>query len=271
MYCNNCGIEGHTYFQCRNPIMSYGVIIFKKENDIIKILMINRKDSLCYIDFLRGKYNLHDIDYLLHLCNHFSISEKENIIRYTFDELWRKLWVLEDKNIKSHIKNEYKKGKDKFEKLKKGIVINNELINLQYLHDNIKTNYETTEWEFPKGRRNENEKNKVCAIREFHEETNISDKDYCLFKNIIPISEEYRGENNIRYKHIYYLGILLNNDIELSIDSSNIHQINEVRDIQWFTKEESYQKIRNYNKTKYEIIDKVFHFANEYTKDLQLY
>ena len=66
-------------------------------------------------------------------------------------------------------------------------------------------------------------------------------------------------------------GILLNNDVELTIDTSNIHQINEVRDIQWFTKEESYKKIRNYNKTKYEIIDKVFHFANEYTKDLQLY
>ena len=32
--------------------------------------------------------------------------------------------------------------------------------------------YETTEWEFPKGRRNSNEDIKQCAIRELMEETN---------------------------------------------------------------------------------------------------
>ena len=47
MYCNNCGILGHTYSQCKNPIMSYGIIAINPENN--KILMINRKDSLCYI------------------------------------------------------------------------------------------------------------------------------------------------------------------------------------------------------------------------------
>ena len=126
VYCNNCGIKGHLYKECKKPVISCGNIIFRIDDEESKILMINRKDSLCYIDFLRGKYNLHDIDYLLHLCNHFSISEKENIIRYSFDELWRKLWVLEDKNIKSHIKHEYKKGKEKFEKLKKGTIIGND-------------------------------------------------------------------------------------------------------------------------------------------------
>ena len=36
--------------------ISYGVILIKKEENENKILMINRKDSLCYIDFIRGKY-----------------------------------------------------------------------------------------------------------------------------------------------------------------------------------------------------------------------
>ena len=39
---------------------SYGVILFKIENEKKKILMINRKDSLCYIDFIRGKYKGND-------------------------------------------------------------------------------------------------------------------------------------------------------------------------------------------------------------------
>ena len=28
-YCNNCGNFGHTYSNCRHPILSYGVILFK--------------------------------------------------------------------------------------------------------------------------------------------------------------------------------------------------------------------------------------------------
>ena len=32
------------------------------------------------------------------------------------------------------------------------------------------------------------------------------------------------------------------------------NQLSEISDIQWVTKEESYSKIRKYNKTKYEII-----------------
>ena len=50
-YCNNCGLKGHLYKECLNPVMSFGHIIFNKDNN--KILMIQRKDSLCYIEFLR--------------------------------------------------------------------------------------------------------------------------------------------------------------------------------------------------------------------------
>ena len=84
--CNNCGSYKHTISECRNPITSYGVILFKKEENVNKILMINRKDSLCYIDFLRGKYNLHNIDHILLLLSRFSESELENVSKYSFDK-----------------------------------------------------------------------------------------------------------------------------------------------------------------------------------------
>ena len=29
IYCNNCGNEGHLYRQCRLPVLSYGVLLFK--------------------------------------------------------------------------------------------------------------------------------------------------------------------------------------------------------------------------------------------------
>ena len=50
VYCNNCGIKGHVFKDCLSPILSCGIILCKKYEDIYKVLMINRKDSLCYID-----------------------------------------------------------------------------------------------------------------------------------------------------------------------------------------------------------------------------
>ncbi len=58
MICNNCGKTGHIYRNCPYPKLSCGVILFKKINNETKVLMVQKKDTFCYIDFLRGKYNL---------------------------------------------------------------------------------------------------------------------------------------------------------------------------------------------------------------------
>ena len=50
MYCNNCGKLGHMSKECDKPITSYGVLLITKINEIPKIIMIQRKDSLCYIE-----------------------------------------------------------------------------------------------------------------------------------------------------------------------------------------------------------------------------
>ena len=58
--CNNCGKQGHLFHQCKLPITSYGIILFKSSDQDQgqgpKYLMIRRKDSFGYIDLLRGKY-----------------------------------------------------------------------------------------------------------------------------------------------------------------------------------------------------------------------
>ena len=54
--CNNCGKQGHLFHQCKLPITSYGIILFRTSDKGIQYLMIRRKDSFGYIDFLRGKY-----------------------------------------------------------------------------------------------------------------------------------------------------------------------------------------------------------------------
>ena len=44
-YCNNCGNYGHSYSNCRHPILSYGIILYNNdESGESKIVMVERKD-----------------------------------------------------------------------------------------------------------------------------------------------------------------------------------------------------------------------------------
>lgn len=259
-YCNNCGLKGHLYKECMNPIMSFGHIIFNKDNN--KILMIQRKDSLCYIEFLRGKYDVYNIKYIQILIDKFSIKEKEYIKNHSYDILWEKLWLIDDSCNNYKTKNDYIKGKAKFNKLKEGFYFNKLkiFINLDYFLNKSKINYFDSEWEFPKGRRNKKESNIECAKREFNEETNYNINDYQLIENIIPFNEEYVSENKIKYKHVYYIGFLINKNKQAIIDFKNENQYKEVKDIKWLTKEESLNKLRNYHHTRRKIINQVYNF-----------
>ena len=64
-YCNNCGNIGHYYRDCKYPILSYGIILYDDtdKNDI-KIVLIERKNSISYIEFLRGKYDINSKSYI---------------------------------------------------------------------------------------------------------------------------------------------------------------------------------------------------------------
>ena len=85
VYCNNCGNEGHLYRHCRLPVLSFGVLCIEGE----KILMIQRKDSLSYIEFLRGKYDTHNVKYLVKLFNWMFIWYLVNNLNLAHYNKWR--------------------------------------------------------------------------------------------------------------------------------------------------------------------------------------
>jgi len=228
--------------------ISYGVILIKIEKEKNKeILMINRKNSLCYIDFIRGKYRLNNINYINKLISRMSEEEIQNIKINNFEYLWKSLWNITEDNYKN--KKEYIISNNKFNKFK------NEL-NM----DNLK-GYSDSEWEIPKGKKMKHETNKEAACRELEEETNIKSSDYELIHNIIPLTETFKGENNINYTNIYYFGIC-NNDSNIFINIENNEQINEVKDVQFLNKENAINKIRDYNISKKNIIMDTFDFID---------
>ena len=211
----------------------------------IKYLMIRRKNSLNYIEFIRGKYDLNNIEYLENIINLLSKEEKDLILKKEFHELWSDLW--NDNKKKS---NEYKDSFIKFNLLKKGTIIKkndiNIKINLKDLILNNLINYEEAEWGFPKGRRNFKEKNIDCAKREFQEETNLSKNDYHII-NMSPIEETYLSTNSSKYKHIYYISQCINTHLELKIDDTNENMTTEIGDIKWLKINEALDIIRDYN------------------------
>ena len=80
--CNNCGKQGHQFHQCKQPITSYGIILFRSSMKGIQYLMIRRKDSFGYIDFLRGKYVQNNLEHLQSIFNEMSIFEREKIRKF---------------------------------------------------------------------------------------------------------------------------------------------------------------------------------------------
>jgi 8-oxo-dGTP pyrophosphatase MutT (NUDIX family) len=259
-YCNNCGKIGHLYHQCKMPITSIGIIAFRINEKKIEYLMIRRKDTLGYIDFMRGKYSINNKDYIINMLNQMTNQEKFNIQNMTFDILWKGIWGNE------HISNQYKSeeltSREKFNILKKGNLNKNDFYNLDILihESNLINSWQEPEWGFPKGRRNYQEKDYECAIREFCEETGFNHNNLKNIQNILPFEEIFSGSNYKSYKHKYYLNYM-NYEDTLHMDN---YEKSEVSKMEWKTFENCIESIRPYNLEKIKLITNVNNMLNTY-------
>ena len=279
VYCVNCGEKGHVVKDCEAPVTSFGIIAFKvikneqqEKGDVnveirsilnnsstnlhtnileayprIKFLMIQRKDTMGFIDFVRGKYpNNEDekrkaIEILLGEMTH---KEKEILLTKTFDEIWRDVWNNHDSKC---FKNEYEQAKRKFESL-----------SINELVEKSQTLFSYAEFGFPKGRRNMKETNIGCAEREFNEETGYDKSSYEFIKYYPTIQEEFKGTNGIMYRHIYYL-VKMKSDISPpKVDYQNKVQTGEVQNIAWLDYSECMSVIRPYDTEKKKIVENVY-------------
>ncbi len=258
IYCTNCGKLGHLYKNCKNPIVSYGIMLFKYINNNFHLLLVQRKDSISYIEFIRGKYSITNTSKLLTILSNITKNELNMILNHNFDYLWNLLWSSNiDKTSAKKFEKEYSASMKKFNFIKS----KTNTINIYDILTVLKINYNETEWGIPKGRRNLNESDIDVAQREFEEETNIKSSDYVILKSINPIRERFVGTNNIKYDHIYYIAISYKNIIP-TINYNNINQIIEIKNINFFTKEQSLKIIRKYENEKKKIINIGFNIIN---------
>ena len=153
-------------------------------------------------------------------------------------------------------KIENNKSKKKFDTLVNGVQYNDTIITLQDMINESKTNWKETEWEFPKGRKNFQEKDLDCALREFQEETGMDMNNIQIVENILPYEEIFIGSNHKSYKHKYFIGLLKQEFNTLLIDDLKF-QISEVSKVEWKTLHECLSSIRPYHLEKKNILQKI--------------
>jgi 8-oxo-dGTP pyrophosphatase MutT (NUDIX family) len=255
--CTNCGLDGHQYRQCTAPITSYGIIAVRNKADVwdpssLEVLMIQRRDSIGFIELLRAKYKLTDLEYIQQQLEGTTEDEREKMKTQSFHDLWVGLWGSSPKENKQY-KQEFDQASYKFTQLKTGYTHEGEEISLDTLLTKTPVQWSTPEWGFPKGRRNQFESDKACACREFQEETGLGEDKFTILDTIDPIRESFYGNNGIHYCHVYFLA-LVNADTVVSYDATNEHMKQEIGGLGWFTVQEAFQKIRTTNPEKRAIL-----------------
>ena len=223
--------------------------------------MVQRKDSLSYVEFIRGKYDLDRRAYIMQLFENMTVNERNTIENNTFEDLWKSLWQVSDFNV---FEKEYAEAKTKYELLRKGYILRTEegdlFFDIKYVLGHTTSSLSESEWGFPKGRRNINEHDFACAMREFVEETGMRLKYIKIYRDQKPFEEVFSGSNRIRYRHVYYMALCTSANDKI-VFNNTLHNENvglkEIKSVKWFRYIDAQCKIREQNIERKELFKRV--------------
>lgn len=282
-FCTNCGIDGHIYKECKLPRTSYGLIVVKLPNYLknvlhnqinqinifteqlrlasnddtiisdkikhdLEFIMVSRRHSLGFSEFIRGRYKLNNVNEIHYLFKQMQEYEIESIKNNNFEYLVNEYW---DNNVPYSLKNDYIASKIKFDIFKQ----DTELLN------SINSLYKIPEWGFPKGGMDKKNKESGldCALREFTEETGISLSNIKLCNKISPIEEIMYGTDGVTYRNVYYFAELINSN-ELILESPS----NEIGEVKLVKFNEALKLIREYHPEKKKILKHIHALYSKY-------
>jgi hypothetical protein len=333
IHCLNCGKANHIMQQCTDPITSYGLLCFYNTNtnknipttkhlkgntpgskesvassvslNIVsstgpmvpdyKLLMICRKHSIPYIDFLRGKYDVANMRYIFELLSKMTVQEVIQIVDWCDFSRLRYDLGLNDSG--KPYKTEYETSALKFNyllklgQLHRLILCYNRIYKTSYvlkkqpetqlptieqllnepdvkaiLADTWGEQYKDPEWGLPKGKREHRETDLQCALREFSEETGIEPGYVRIYKNVVPLEESYVGMNNVHYKHIYFIGELENISADMveQLESGVVGSDYEVSRVRLGSLASVLNWVRSYHMSKKSVIQKAFYIMSQF-------
>jgi ADP-ribose pyrophosphatase YjhB (NUDIX family) len=230
----------------KQPITSVGIIPFtiNKQTREIKYLMIQRKHSVGFVDFVRGKYVLHNKLQIVSLLSVMTEAEHLRLATEDFGSLWGEMWGGNEDTV----------AREKLEHLRQGVMTNYNFYTLGDCIKEVTAHWQHNDWGFPKGRKNFNETDLNCATREFSEETGIDLTLLSIVTNIVPYEEIFTGSNFKSYKHKYYLGYIENGETAVNLAG---FQKEEVGNMAWKTLPVALQSIRDYHVERKDILKNI--------------
>ena len=213
--CANCGATWHYNRSCNQPVMSFGVVVHREvladaEAGVRReYLVVQRRDTFAYVEFIRGKYDYRNRAYLTRLFENMTEQERAGVAAASFRALWQRFWGAGSALTRA----DFRGAQACFERLRGGYSIRQRdgavvELSAARLLAGTRSRRAGPQWGFPKGRRAAfSETNLNTAFRELEEETGLSRGDLAhVWKK--PFFEQYTGENGIRYEHIYFRALL---------------------------------------------------------------
>ena len=182
--------------------------LFSKYLESIKFLMVRRKFTLGFIDFMKAQWEPKNVNYLIYIFSNMGKKEVDYILNNMEGDKWMNIfdlfWIRDGKINFDRKKEEFGR---KFVELK-----NLPQWNVEYYCIDIALGNKKPHWGFCKGRRENSETNYQTAIRETSEESN---NNVVLLENLQELKEDiiitkYDGTTS-RLRNIYYLGLLNSN------------------------------------------------------------
>ena len=273
-YCGNCGKYGHMYRECGEPFTSLGIIAVRaSEHDFetpgeiqnildslpdddtvplsdLKVLMVQRRDSLGYINILRPRQEEHHA-FITTYAQDMTPKERKRLESEDFDTLWTDLSM--NKQCRWYAK-ELERARMRFSKL-----------DLKALLESTISKWNHLEWGFPKGKRNLYEDDLTSALREFQEETGYDPNDLTLISSK-PLVERFIGLNNNQYLCKYFVAWMNPNKGSPEIDPDNPYQAGEVSNVAWLSFNDAMRIIRPDAKSKKKVLLQAYRLCHGSTE-----
>ncbi len=270
--CIKCGEEGHNNKSCKNPVTSFGLVVYTKgkppflkgrmypftqvacsthksnpsfdmlpsyEGEVL-FLLVERKDTVGFLNLIQGSYpdtepfkSRKIAKYVYEL----TCEERMKLLTCSFSDLWK---------IAGSKKKDFEKAEERFKEL-----------NISNLLNTRPCFHQEADYLMPKGRLKFGESIKQCAIREFSEETGFK-KDCVQLLTIPPFEEEFTGTDGKIYRNVFFVG-LLTDDAKVTVKlGDDPNQSKEVRNIGWFNITECLKLLRDYHQDKMKILSQVY-------------
>lgn len=216
---------------------SLGIIICRKnpENNRIEVLLVHRRYTYAFADFVfgryaRGKGGIHTtLSNVTHLLKNMTKEEIFDVYSLNYEQMWYRIWLTTAEN-----KDLLTKKQNKFNSafMRDGGVALRAYIMKMHIMGYLR-------WEVPKGKKiSPKETNIACAIREIKEETDLDKKSYRILPEIT--KKMSHVSNGVRYNCTYYVAIseyhqrvspplLRSLNLMAEVDESKWHDIEQIR------------------------------------------